>query len=509
MSNPLRRKHTPAPRATPVRSSAPISPHQEVIYAAVTSSKDNIAVNAVAGSGKTSTLVGCAERLPGNNLAVAFNKTIQEELQSRTKSSAKAMTLHGLGMRLLYQMYDSVNFDPKQESPHIPILRNRIGDELSLPEKWNPWRGSYAVYDLFSKLRNGVVVDPEETQFTSAGKPIPQNLVDFAFTYLDSWVEELHNSRSDISIDYDDMVFVPATIMNPKESLYTDWNFLVDESQDVSPPQLALLKRLAPQRIIFFGDPNQSCYAFRGAMPSAFAECASSFSCIELPLSVSWRCPRSVVTAARHYVPRIDHAENAPEGYFGDKTLEDLRRDASPTDMVVCRNNAPIIKLCVADLLEGKPSRVLGQDIKGTLTKIGKDVLCESLDETLAEIMVRKNKIASDSPKSVMIDLLEAVAEIYGSLADNIEEHTHPTSKALYGYYCSRINYLFREGDKQCLTYSTIHRAKGSEADTVWFYLPDLIPSRYAKTEDELQQEDNLAYVAITRAKKNLYRVYG
>lgn len=508
MSNPLRRKHTPAPRATPVRSNAPISPHQEVIYAAVTSSKDNIAVNACAGAGKTSTLVGVAERLPGNNIAVAFNKVIADELQARTKSSAKAMTLHGLGMKLLYQLYGSVNFDPKQESPHIGLLRTRIGDELSLPEKWNPWRGSYAVYDLFSKLRNGVVVDPEETQYTSAGKPVPQNLVDLAFTYLNDWVHEVTAYREDISIDYDDMIFVPAMTMTTECSPYAGWNFLVDEVQDLNQYQLQLLSRLNPGRVLLVGDPNQAIYSWRGAMSDAWEKCVEAFKCIELPLSVSWRCPRAVVQAARHYVPRIDHAENAPEGYFGDRTLEDLQREASPTDMVVCRNNAPIIKLCVADLLEGKPSRVLGQDIKGTLTKIGKDVLCETLDETLAEIMVRKNKIASDSPKSVMIDLLEAVAEIYGSLGDDSKGECF-TGKRLYGAYCSRINYLFREGDKQCLTYSTIHRAKGSEADTVWFYLPDLIPSRYAKTEDELQQEDNLAYVAITRAKKNLYRVYG
>jgi DNA helicase-2/ATP-dependent DNA helicase PcrA len=54
---------------------------------------------------------------------------------------------------------------------------------------------------------------------------------------------------------------------------------------------------------------------------------------------------------------------------------------------------------------------------------------------------------------------------------------------------------------------STVHKAKGLEADRVFILRPDLMPHPLAKGHDELIQEDNLHYVAITRAQKRLVYV--
>jgi superfamily I DNA/RNA helicase len=51
-------------------------------------------------------------------------------------------------------------------------------------------------------------------------------------------------------------------------------------------------------------------------------------------------------------------------------------------------------------------------------------------------------------------------------------------------------------------TFSTIHKAKGLEHDHVYLLRPDLLPAFFARTPEQVQQEDNLAYVAITRAKE-------
>ena len=51
---------------------------------------------------------------------------------------------------------------------------------------------------------------------------------------------------------------------------------------------------------------------------------------------------------------------------------------------------------------------------------------------------------------------------------------------------------------------STIHAAKGTEATRVIIYCPELIPSKYANTSWQRDQEDNLLYVAITRAQEEL-----
>ena len=52
--------------------------------------------------------------------------------------------------------------------------------------------------------------------------------------------------------------------------------------------------------------------------------------------------------------------------------------------------------------------------------------------------------------------------------------------------------------------FSTIHKAKGLEADHVYFLRPDLVPAWWIKEPAALQQEYNLRYVAITRAKQSL-----
>ena len=54
---------------------------------------------------------------------------------------------------------------------------------------------------------------------------------------------------------------------------------------------------------------------------------------------------------------------------------------------------------------------------------------------------------------------------------------------------------------------SSIHRAKGTEAKRVYFYAPSLLPSKWAKSPAALQQEQNLRYVAGTRALSQLYFV--
>jgi len=61
--------------------------------------------------------------------------------------------------------------------------------------------------------------------------------------------------------------------------------------------------------------------------------------------------------------------------------------------------------------------------------------------------------------------------------------------------------------DHADISLSTIHKAKGLENDRVFFLRPDLIPSRFAVNPWQKEQEENLRYVAITRAKKELVYV--
>ena len=61
--------------------------------------------------------------------------------------------------------------------------------------------------------------------------------------------------------------------------------------------------------------------------------------------------------------------------------------------------------------------------------------------------------------------------------------------------------------DLEGILLMTIHKSKGLENDNVFFLAPELIPSRFATQPWQLEQESNLKYVAITRAKNSLIYV--
>jgi DNA helicase-2/ATP-dependent DNA helicase PcrA len=90
---------------------------------------------------------------------------------------------------------------------------------------------------------------------------------------------------------------------------------MVDEAQDLSPLNHAMLRKLVTARLIAVGDPYQSIYAFRGAMTSSMARLREEFNMHEMTLSVSFRCPRQVVRRAWFRVPFMKWFEQAEEGH--------------------------------------------------------------------------------------------------------------------------------------------------------------------------------------------------
>jgi len=57
------------------------------------------------------------------------------------------------------------------------------------------------------------------------------------------------------------------------------------------------------------------------------------------------------------------------------------------------------------------------------------------------------------------------------------------------------------------VTFSSFHRAKGLEADNVFIIKPSSMPSKRASQDWEIRQEQNIMYVAYTRAKDTIFMV--
>jgi superfamily I DNA/RNA helicase len=153
---------------------------------------------------------------------------------------------------------------------------------------------------------------------------------------------------------------------------------------------------------------------------------------------------------------------------------------------------------------QGVACRIIGRDISGGLVRLieklkpkglrGEHGLVEKLVEwrdAEIESLVERGKESK----------VEGILDKYDTLMTFIEESGVETVPALK----EKITGMFND-DKgtDVLTFCTIHRAKGLEADRVFILNPDLMPSPYAKQEWQVIQEHNLMYVAYTRAKDTL-----
>jgi superfamily I DNA/RNA helicase len=73
------------------------------------------------------------------------------------------------------------------------------------------------------------------------------------------------------------------------------------------------------------------------------------------------------------------------------------------------------------------------------------------------------------------------------------------------------------ETDRSCINLMSTHKAKGDEADNVWLLADSFAYFRYVNgTQYKFEQgvkpdteDENLAYVAVTRARKTLHLVVG
>lgn len=223
---------------------------------------------------------------------------------------------------------------------------------------------------------------------------------------------------------------------------------------------------------------------------------------IRLPLSVSYRCAKNIVIEAQKYVPEISWAPGAEEGVVRNGSLTDIEEG----DWVLCRNLKPLIQAYLWLLKNHIKSKIRGKDIAegilGLINKTGAktiDGLFNALQRERNHLLDKLTKKGVRRPSQhPKMELLEQKVDVIECLADEV--NTVSELKEM-------ISSIFSD-DVKGIMLSTIHKAKGLENDRVFFLLPELIPSKYATQDWQYEQERNLKYVGITRAKRELIYVW-
>lgn len=493
------------------------SKYQLAIYDFVEHGLGNAVISASAGSGKTYTIIKLLDYIPKDKkvLIVAFNRDIRQEIKAKVinagHKNVQVDTFHSLGYKILNANFNRrfVNTDPNEYK-----YSNYISNNISQLSTINTFR----LGKQFSQYLSNI-----------------QNLVNFGRCYLSETVEDLDKvcerygiiciaDEKEVAvkvlewgekcldeIDYTDMVWLPNTLHLDSKFYKYDW-IIVDECQDLNMVEKDMLFtcRRMGTRMLFFGDKAQEIYSFSGADSEAFDKLRELEDTIQLPLSISYRCPKNIVEYVHYLVPTIEYdKKNKIKG----EIIENANlSDVKDGDMILCRNNAPLAKIYIELLRNGIKTKILGKDYSANLSKTIKNTKEELLNVDLSmqgvfsklydifydlvETTMHKQNITKEEAltSSSIIAKLDEI-KVLEILSEGLT-----TSKELQ----ERINDIFTDNKESGIILSTIHKSKGLESPNVYIACKSLMPSKTAKQPWEIEQENNLIYVAYTRTKNKL-----
>lgn len=498
---------------------------------------ESVMVDALAGCSKSTTLQLAAPKIRVPALALAFNKKIADELKPRLPSNFTTKTFNGLGFAATLRALPQVS-KAQLEDKKLGKLVSEVAKERKVElsgEQWDELRR------LCSKLMQVGVVPGDR------GRPLqPDTPETWEAVAEDLWLTpdslEFYQDLArevlerDIALvrqgvfSFDDQVYFSACIDGqfPKFPV-----IFVDESQDLSPLNHAMLAQsIRPDgKLVVVGDPLQAIYAFRGADAESMAKLRGLRpSWLDRPLKTTFRCPKAIVARQQEHAPgytawhtnaegRFAQLQGVPAGIqatLGNNTslkegwdwvdVRGLLPHPSAEIFVLCRNTAPLLGLAFKLIRNQIGCQVLGRDIGKSLVVLSRKLLPE--DSTPRDTCA--GVVAAWVESETSLARANGHEERCASIMDRGEclQSVLAAGARDAGELRVLLEKLFARNTG--VTLSTIHRAKGLEADVVLHLDPFRIPSRWAREaakkgdRRQLQQEWNLRYVAETRTKHTL-----
>lgn len=471
--------------------------------------KRDLVVLARAGTGKTTTMVEAivrwcrdSERRPRDNaLLCAFNKKVQEELAGRLKAAglpweqAKAQTLHSVGLAAIRRADRKV----RVESSKGKKIARKLAAEYH--DSGRPRIASLAgkVASLAGKAK-ATLTDPDDegamrdlcNRFQIVDHGAEQRPVIRLARRAMALARE--NARE---VDFDDMIWLPHELgLKP----WTHNLVVVDEAQDMNPAQLWLARQAVKRggRLVAVGDDRQAIYGWRGADSEFLDRMVRELNADTLPLPRTYRCGHAIVAEAQKLVPDYEAADSNVAGEVLERSDGvGILADVEPGDFVLSRTNAPLLGLALQLIKAKVPAQIQGRDVIGQIAGLVHRSECgdtQCLRDWIEQYRAREVSRLRDE------DADEAVIEQVSDLCECIRvlSYERETCEDLVAY----LGEIFSDQDDAgVVTLSTVHRAKGLERDRVW-----LLCDTFRRHGG---QEDNVLYVAITRAISTLVYVTG
>jgi DNA helicase II / ATP-dependent DNA helicase PcrA len=484
-----------------------LTPQQAAAIKEVETGSGSIVLSAVAGAGKTSVLIEMLKATEGSVAFCAFNKSIAKEIeykvnQQNINKDVKVGTVHSFGFGALRRAYSRINVDGnklqnlarEEFNNEHEILRSfvtaavamakEVGIATCIEDSYENWIQMFDHYDLWDNLPTTV---SNETA------------VD-ACQYLLSVSNQITST-----VDFADMIYLP---IKNKLKIWQYQNIFIDEAQDTNSTRRALVKMMLKKggRIVAVGDPSQAIYGFTGADSNALDLIQKEFKAKELPLSVTFRCPKNVVKEAQKYVQHIESHPDSADGIVDECNLQDLPNLVTQEDAIICRNTKPLVEVAYNLIRNKIPCKVEGRKIGEGLIKLATRWKVKTVGTLINKLEAYKEKEIEKYKKKENDSMCQVIEDQVETLAVFIDQCKLDDSISTL---VKKIQELFDDTEnKKILVLSTIHRSKGREFNHVFALGMDKYsPSKWAKKDWELIQENNLLYVLVTRAKNHLTKV--
>jgi len=504
---PRTRTNKPIPPAyAPITGSA----EQEAIFAGVISAPmRSIVVNALAGTGKSTTIAEIAYRLRNTGLKLeytSFGKANQEEMQAKAGKYLTAVTLHSMGKQLLEEHFGrlkvwtgngriwrmvSTRFDS-----HMQDVKSAAVRICGIAKQY-----AQATPEYLKEL-----VDHHDIELDGADL---DKSVELAIALLNAMCDPDEIAQG---IDFDDMCWLPV-IMGLEFRPDSRPDILaVDEMQDLN----AVGQILASKRcnvLYVVGDPYQAIYGFRGALNDAFSIMRGSLISLgakEYPLTVSRRCSQEVARCAQVLVPSFKALPGAPMGSM--EKVAHLPLEFPSGSMIVARTNAPLVSTAYKLMRKNKRVCMLGRDLGDNIARLIRSYVQQLRDLNRPADMLEVVRLSREFTNAAVAkyEALLRPGQTSQRAASAVDRHNCIESLAKCTANVSMALSALRDmfsPHKDAIVLGTVFKVKGLEADHVFVIRGDLMPHPRAVQEWQVEQELHALYVGITRARKSLYFV--
>lgn len=457
---------------------------QQLILEAVGRNSD-VAVKALAGTGKTTSLCLIAEQVkPKRGHYVAFNRAIVNEASGKFSSNISCVTAHSLAFRALGH-----NFKSRLESPRVS---HRNSAELFSIGGFGFQAASGSYY--FEPFQMAQFATKAIRDFCQNVEPSlkSENVPSIPLVNVNQEVSREFNSQviKYANAMWNDLLKRTGYMKFEHDHYLKMWQLtkpeipgdilLFDEAQDADPVMLDVLNNQQTQ-LVYCGDSYQSIYEWRGAVDALELVHVDETKW----LTQSFRFGNSIAEIGNSFLKRLD-AEVRIAGLEGKTSF--VGQVARP-DAILCRTNFGAISSLITEQVQGRKSALMG-NVK---------VALQQFTEGCRDLMSGRRTGHPDlAPFTNWTEAYEwSRDEDASSTARDVATLIQLVQNISVEKMLQCLAAVVEEKDAEVLI-STAHRAKGREWSSV------RLAGDFKHPEDMDMADLRLTYVAVTRAKDKL-----